>query len=89
MIKGCERRMIKIENPESELFESAYFILRQNVPSPKRTKRDELLREAVRITDGRFAESKKRRRIRERLIPVCAFFAGALLASAVLCVIVF
>ncbi|MCD8002814.1 MAG: hypothetical protein LUG88_02695 [Clostridia bacterium] len=53
MIKGCERRMIKIENPDSELFESAYFIIRQNVPVPKKAKRGEMMREAVRIVgDG-------------------------------------
>lgn len=45
--------MIKIENPDSELFESAYFIIRQNVPVPKKAKRGEMMREAVRIVgDG-------------------------------------
>lgn len=83
MIKGCERRMIKIENPESELFESAYFILRQNAPSPKKCKKEELLREAVRITDGKLAESTKKRKKLERILHMISFGAGVFVSAAV------
>lgn len=83
MIKGCERRMIKIENPESELFESAYFILRQNAPSPKKCKKEELLREAVRITDGRLTENTKKRKKFERAVHMICFGAGAFVSAAV------
>lgn len=82
MIKGCERRMIKIENPESELFESAYFILRQNAPSPKKCKKEELLREAVRITDGKLTESTKKRKKLERIVHIVSFAAGVFVSAA-------
>ncbi len=81
--------MIKIENPESELFESAYFILRQNAPSPKKYKKDELLREAVRITDGKLAESKRKRKKLEAFLRIAFFAAGAAVSAviAVLCIL--
>ncbi len=82
MIKGCERRMIKIENPESELFESAYFILRQNAPSAKKCKKDELLREAVRITDGKITENSRKRKRFERIVHIIFFAAGVLVSAA-------
>lgn len=85
MIKGCERRMIKIENPDSELFESAYFIIRQNVPVPKKAKRGDMMKEAVRIVgDGRgqaHGSGTKNRGIRRYLCAECAvsFVLGIIL----------
>ena len=60
MIKGCERRMIKIENTDSDLFESAYFIIRQNVQLPKKKRRDDMLREAARIVSDKTVPTRKR-----------------------------
>ncbi len=81
--------MIKIENPESELFESAYFILRQNAPSPKKHKKEELLREAVRITDGRLAESRKRRKTLDALLHGVSFVAGAAISAGIAALLFF
>ena len=67
MIKGCERRMIKIEDTDSELFESAYFIIRQNVPLPKKTKREDIIREAARIVGEKMEPNRYRRRDRRRM----------------------
>lgn len=87
MIKGCERRMIKIENTESELFEAAYFIVRQNAPLPKKCKKDDMLREAVRLTESRNSgiafSSPSRIGSHEVLIRTAYFGAGVL--SAALC----
>ncbi len=83
MIKGCERRMIKIENPESELFEYAYFILRQNAPSAKKCKKEELLREAVRITDGKLTENSRRKKNKDVALRLMFFAFGAILSAAV------
>ena len=67
MIKGCERRMIKIEDTDSELFESAYFIIRQNVLLPKKTKREDIIREAARIVGEKMEPNRYRRRDRRRM----------------------
>ena len=83
MIKGCERRMIKIENTESDLFESAYFIIRQNAQLPKRKRRDDMLREAARIVNDKTEPSEKRAGSVRRWIERAAiFFSGALAAAA-------
>ena len=46
MIKGCQREMIVLQTGESELFESAYFILRR---TKGRVAQSDMLSEANRI----------------------------------------
>lgn len=75
--------MIKIENPESELFEYAYFILRQNAQVTKKCKKDELMREAVRLTDGKLNENSEKTIRAERKWRIISFVVGAVVASAV------
>ncbi len=82
MIKGCERRMIKIENTESELFEAAYFIVRQNASLPRRLKKDDMLKEAVRLTDGKLTGKKAAGR-RELYVKLAFFGSGAAISAAV------
>ncbi len=84
MLKGCERRMIKIENTDSELFESAYFIIRQNVPLPKKKRREDMLREAERIVSDKTVPGETKRRSGRRLfIERASFFASGAAVSAV------
>lgn len=84
MIKGCERRMIKIENPESELFEAAYFIVRQNAPLPKKCKKDDMLREALRLTDSGVTSARARADARRSEILVrTAYYAAGVASAAV------
>ena len=89
MIKGCERRMINIEDTDSELFESAYFIIRQNVPLPKKTKREDIIREAAKIVGEKMEPNRSRRRERRRLWAERAVvFAVGAAASAVAAVLI-
>ncbi len=88
MIKGCERRMIKIENTESELFEAAYFIVRQNAALPRRFKKDDMLKEAVRLADGKLTDKKVKSR-RELYVKLAFFGSGALLSAIVSLIVVF
>ncbi len=85
MIKGCERRMIKIENTESELFESAYFIIKQNAQLPKKKRRDDLLREAARIVSDKTESAGKGAGTKRRIWAerMAIFAAGALISAAV------
>ena len=46
MLKGCQREMIVLQTQESELFESAYFILRRRKKVPTQS---DMVAEANRI----------------------------------------
>ncbi len=83
MLKGCERRMIKIENTESELFESAYFIIRQNAQLPKKKRREDMLREAERIVNDKTMPGRPTARSQRRLwLERAVIFASGAFISA-------
>ena len=84
MIKGCERRMIKIENTDSDLFESAYFIIRQNAQLPKKKRRDDMLREAARIVSDKTVPTKRSVTGRRVWLERAALFASGALLSALI-----
>lgn len=77
--------MIKIENTESDLFESAYFIIRQNAQLPKRKRRDDMLREAARIVNDKTEPTKKRssRSARRIWLERAAIFASGVLVALI------
>jgi len=33
MIKGCQKRFYRVKNPQSSIFEEAYFVLKNNISS--------------------------------------------------------
>ncbi len=47
LYKGCEKRMIKVKNTGSELFEEAYFIL--NNKNSARVSHTDMIKEANRL----------------------------------------
>ncbi len=55
MLKGCQRKVIVIKNPGSELFEEAYFIVK---PLDKARKESDFLAEANRIISVRSASCR-------------------------------
>ena len=87
MIRGCERRIYHVKNPESEIFDEAYFILRRGYdPAASGGRRIALDEEVRRLVSGAGVPERSRRRgIGGRL---AAFIAGAS-ASAALAAIVF
>ena len=87
MIKGCERRMIKIENTDSDFFESAYFIIRQNATLPKKARRDDMMREAARIVSDKTEPAKKRSSSKRVWLERAAIFAAGVIISAALALI--
>lgn len=53
MIKGCSKRVVVLKNPKSDIFEEAYFIVREKkVPDSKGTMIDEANRIIVENTLG-------------------------------------
>jgi len=72
MVKGCQRRVLHLKNPESGLFEEAFFFLKS--PPPPESGAREMVEEANRILLGcRTAEPRRRPRFFG-----AAFFLGAL-----------
>ena len=49
MVRGCQRKIYVVKNPESPLFEEAYFILKQNLPRKTEVSPNEMAEEAKRI----------------------------------------
>lgn len=83
MIKGCQKRIIMINDTASDIFDQAYFIMKDDEVIKKASKTD-MIREANRIIDenlfGAYFSGAKRqgRRKYDRI----AFFLGALCGGA-------
>lgn len=62
MIKGAQKQMIVLRTGDSRYFDEAYFVLRREV-KPRRSSRDEMIREANRILaeSGLDMQPKKRK----------------------------
>ena len=79
MVRGCEKRIYYVKNPESEIFDEAYLVLRRQNGTRAATPR-EIELEAMRIVSSATGEkpsdpvTKKSERIR-------AFLAGAALSA--------
>lgn len=86
MVKGCQRRVLHLKNPESGLFEEAFFFLKAPAPSEPGDAR-QMVAEANRILLGcRESETGVRPRSR-RLAFVIGTLTGAAIATAVLFII--
>jgi hypothetical protein len=82
MIKGCQKRMIFVKNTGSDLFDEAYFILKDDVPSNSELDGN-IVRAATAIINqsGFLRQSApKRRQKRGGVIP---FLLGVAFASAI------
>ena len=89
MIRGCQKRIYYVKNPESNIFDEAYFILRRNIPENtadgESVTEEDMKREAIRIvlqTEGEKEEIKKK-----SLDKVIAFAAGAAVSSVIIGII--
>lgn len=78
MIRGCEKRIYYLKNPESELFDEAYLVLRRGVTGVCATPR-ELEREAMRIVRG--GDDGRRVQPRASGGRIRAFILGAALSA--------
>ncbi len=85
MIKGTSKRVIVVKHPDTELFEEAYFIVKdKRIKSKSDTK--SLIVEAGRIINTSCTEEEKkskRKRGYERLLNVLSFLSGMLFAVVV------
>ena len=68
MIKGARKQLIVIRTGNSRYFDEAYFVLRREV-KPRRTSRDEMIKEANRILAESGMEDQKPKR-RAKVAPL-------------------
>ena len=78
MVRGCEKRIYYVKNPESEMFDEAYLILRRGVKSSTQAP-GELELEAMRILRG--SDKASYQPVRKRYENMKAFFAGAAMSG--------
>ena len=81
MVKGCEKRVVRLQKPDSRLFEEVFFVLRDD-PSALRLARGDIVAEASRLL-SEVALPRSRRHPGRRL-PLTAFLLGAALSAAVI-----
>ena len=51
MLRGCQKKIILLKNTGSELFDEAYFILREDAPVRSLPAEPDMIREANRILE--------------------------------------
>lgn len=76
MVKGNTRQVIVVKSPDTELFEQAIFLLREDALERHGVSERDLLEEARRAADGYMARHTQKSK-RRRLLPLCWFAAGA------------
>ncbi|MBO7293579.1 MAG: hypothetical protein J6V07_06570 [Clostridia bacterium] len=80
MVRGCEKKLIRLGSPESRYFEEVLFILRDNSETGRAATRD-IVAEANRILAENTLQKKRREKKGSPLLP---FLLGALASAAAL-----
>ena len=81
MVRGCEKRMVRLKNPEVGMFEEVLFVLRDEAEHGGRCERD-VVAEATRLLREAVPRREARGGVGGRApLP---FLLGALTAAAVL-----
>ena len=83
MIKGCQKKMIVLRGDRSRYFTEAFFVLRDDCPSPP--SEADMVSEANRIVEECLRGGPARptrRRLSHRASQVVCFLSGALAAGA-------
>ena len=78
MMKGCQRKMIMMPTRTSALFETAYFVLKEEAEA-RRPSESEMLCEAMRILEENSLSKKPQSFSRRHLI--CSFLYGLCLGA--------
>lgn len=87
MVKGCQRRVLHLKNPEGGLFEEAFFFLKVSSPGARDGARD-MVAEANRILLGCQENlPAAKRRPRGAAVFLLGVLCGAVVSAALLFVI--
>ncbi len=76
MVKGCEKRVVRLQKPDSRWFEEVFFVLRDD-PSARSPSERDIVQEAHRLL-SEVASVRPRRR---RASPLLPFLLGAALGA--------
>lgn len=79
LLKGCQKRILQIKSPKSELFEEAYFILK---PEKSSSNEDDMVKEAERLLKESTV-TKKKKRLSLGWDDVLVFLAGVFLSLVI------
>lgn len=60
MVRGCEKRIVRLKNPEGGLFEEVLFVLRDEGELSRRQDRD-IVAEATRLLEENMLRRKERK----------------------------
>ncbi len=74
MVKGCEKRLVRLKNPESRYVEDVFFILKDGVTDEGA----DLLSECERLLRDNTEEGLRR----ARLLPLLSFLSGLAIGLA-------
>lgn len=78
MIKGCQKKVIQIKSPKSEIFEEAYFILKD---TEEESDECDIVREAERLLEACHERETSHSRFRLGADELLFFLAGILLSG--------
>ena len=79
VVRGCEKRIYHVKNPDSEIFDEAYLILRRQEKGKSMSPRD-IENEAMRILNSAVGGNSSPSKLRDKRL-LKAFLAGALLSA--------
>ncbi len=84
MVRGCEKRVVRLQNPDSRFFDEVYFMLRDELPHAPFSEADivaeanRILEENVVLRRGGTFRLERRLRLRYFLFGVAAALAVTL-----------
>lgn len=89
MLRGCQKRVIHLRDTKSQLFDEAYFIIREQSDAQTSPTPHEMVKEAQRIIRQSLPEAELLRRQKMKLrVGLClSFFFGVLFSW--LCYVLF
>ena len=88
MIKGCQKRMIFIKNTGCDLFDEAYFVLKNDIPTSQENENDIIRTATAIINEHEYPLYKRKNRKKAHISPTLMFTFGAL-CGALICALGF
>ena len=85
MVKGCQRKTIRVKDTESRFYEEAYFVLRPGVEITGADDSD-IIEEAMKIANGGCSDAGVSKR-RDTAFRLLFFIAGGVFGASLLAAI--
>ena len=80
MVRGCEKRVVRLQKPDSRWFDEVFFVLKDD-PAVAFSAAGDIVTEANRLLEEVAVQRPRRRRGR---LPVLPFLCGAALSAVAL-----